>query len=71
MNRRKVDSSHLASVGWEGEAEEGTLEVEFRSGFVYRYDKVPRAVYEALIGASSPGRYFSQNIDGAYEHRRA
>lgn len=73
MNRRPVKSSHVASIGWEPhqeEAADGTLEIEFKSGFVYQYEDVPESVYLNLLGASSIGRFFDQNIDGTYQHRR-
>jgi len=73
MQRRPVNSSNLAAVGWE-EGEEGTdigtMEVEFRNGRVYAYDGVPRTEYENLLGASSPGRYLNQNVIGMYDERR-
>ncbi len=70
MNRRPLSSSNLASAGWEPEAEHGTLEVEFRSGWIYHYDNVPEGVYQALIGSTSAGTYFDRHIDGTYPHRR-
>jgi KTSC domain len=74
MQRRPVNSSNLAAVGWEAADENspdiGEMEVEFRNGFVYRYEGVPRSEYENLLGASSPGRYLNQNIIGVYDERR-
>jgi KTSC domain len=76
MNRRPVTSSNVASVGWEQDDREdddtttGTLEVEFRSGHVYQYAGVPLAEYEALIGASSVGKYLNARIIGAYDESR-
>lgn len=73
MQRRPVNSSNLAAVGWEeGEqgSEVGQMQVEFRNGAVYAYEDVPRSEYENLLGASSPGRYFNQNVLGIYDERR-
>jgi hypothetical protein len=73
MNRRPVNSSNVVSVGWEPAAQgadTGTLEVEFKSGGLYRYGEVPETVYEELIGASSPGRYLAQNVIGTYDANR-
>lgn len=56
MQRRPVNSSNLAAVGWEeGEqgSEVGQMQVEFRNGAVYAYEDVPRSEYENLLGASS------------------
>ena len=73
MIRRPVSSSNIASVGWQpdgGTQNEGTLEVEFHSGHVYRYDAVPEDVYEALLGASSVGRFLNYSVIGQYDERR-
>jgi hypothetical protein len=60
MERTPVDSSVIASVGFDDAGH--VLEVEFRSGRVYRYFVVPRAVYEAFMRADSPGDYFNREI---------
>ena len=74
MLRRPVTSSNVASVGWEpGEEGEdvGVLEVEFKSGHVYRYEGVPEREFEALVGAGSVGRYLNAHIIGHYDERAA
>jgi hypothetical protein len=69
MVRVQVDSSSLASVGYDPATE--TLEVEFTSGTVYQYSNVPAEVYEELMAAESHGAYFAQNIrNGGYRYRR-
>ena len=68
MRRRPIDSSAIASVGYE--LEKGELEVEFRSGNVYRYFGVPEEVYAGLLQAPSKGRYFGSVIRGQYESAR-
>jgi hypothetical protein len=71
MIRRPVTSKNLASVGWEeDDSGHGVMEVEFRSGHIYRYANVPESEYLALLGASSPGQFLAERIDGVYEHRR-
>jgi hypothetical protein len=74
MNRRPVQSSNVASVGYEpGNEDEGrepVLEVEFKSGGVYRYTGVSEYEYRALLGASSIGKYVRQSIIGNYEEER-
>ena len=42
-----------------------TLEVEFLHGGIYQYSNVPLSVYEGLMGASSHGSYFDQNVKKA------
>ena len=38
------------------------LELEFRSGEIYRYLDVPPQVYSELLAAPSKGIYFNSNI---------
>ena len=46
-----------------------TLQVEFRTGRVYRYFNVPRKVYEELISAPSEGEYFNTRIRNSHRYR--
>ena len=55
MKREPVDSSMIASVGYDPDTEE--LEVEFNSGKVYLYRNVPKEEYEGLMAAGSKGQY--------------
>lgn len=68
MNRQAVQSSNLASVGYEPSAY--TMEIEFKDGRVYQYFDVPQNVYQDLIGAPSPGQYFHQYVRGTYAFAR-
>jgi KTSC domain len=59
MRRVWVDSSSIASIGYESAPRE--LEIEFReSGDVYRYFDVPREEYAAFLAADSKGAYLNQ-----------
>ena len=59
-----VQSSLLAGVAYDnGQA---TLQVEFRSGSVYRYFQVPRHTYQELLQANSKGAYFNRHIRGVF-----
>ena len=64
INRIPVSSSDLRSVGYNPESQ--TLEIEFRSGGVYRYSGVPESVYRSLMAASSHGKYFHEHIKDNY-----
>lgn len=66
MNRIPVQSSNLASIGYDPSSM--TLEVEFISGRVYEYYDVPQSEYEGLMAAGSHGTYFNQNIKGHYRY---
>jgi KTSC domain len=58
MDRKAVDSSMLASIGYEAKTQ--TLELEFNSG----------EEFEGLMNASSHGSYARNNIIGDYAETR-
>lgn len=68
MQRQPVESSSLASVGYEEWTR--TLEVEFRNGGVYRYLGVPSSVHQALLTAESRGAYLNTRIKPYYPYVR-
>lgn len=68
LPQASLDSSSLQSVGYS--AEPGTLEITFRSGAIYRYSGVPPHVYQALLDASSKGRYFNAVIRSGFRFER-
>lgn len=63
MRREPVSSEALSSVGWD----DGTLEIEFTSGEVYRYRDVPDLVYRQLLRAESKGTFFQERIRDRYD----
>jgi hypothetical protein len=68
MQRERVDSSSLSSVGYDAGSE--TLEVEFRNGGVYRYLEVPEDEWQSLQGAESKGNYLNTHIKPSYRYRK-
>jgi len=62
MNRIRVQSSNLYSVGYEA----GILEIEFNSGGIYQYAGVPENIYLSLLNASSHGKFFHRYIKDRY-----
>ncbi|MNE26053.1 hypothetical protein D3C81_713620 [compost metagenome] len=68
MDRMAVNSSNLASVGYD--ASNQTLEIEFHHGGVYQYYNVTENVYIDLINAGSIGSFFSHNIKNAYQTQK-
>ncbi len=68
MERTSVQSSNLASVGYDSRTQ--TLEIQFQNGRVYQYFDVAQDVYSGLMKAASHGRYFLANIKGMYDYRR-
>jgi hypothetical protein len=72
MNRPRVvwatvESSVLASVAYSSDA---PLDLEFRSGAIYRYFAVPQAVLEGLVAAESNGAYFNRNVRNSFRYQR-
>lgn len=68
IDRVAVASSSLVSIGFAREAR--TLEIEFRSGAIYRYLGVPAKVFAEFQKAESKGRYFAESIRGKYDFQR-
>ena len=68
MNVIAVESTTLAALAYDDVR--GILQLEFRSGAVYKYFGVPRPVYESLLAATSKGRYFNHTIRRAFPHLR-
>ena len=60
IKRDAVQSTALASVGYSKRLR--ALEIEFRSGAIYRYLDVPPAIYRDLMIAPSKARYYDENI---------
>lgn len=61
MQRKPVESSNLASVGFDKATK--TLEIEFKGGGVFTYsgDSAEKH-YSDLMGSQSKGSYFAKNI---------
>jgi KTSC domain len=64
MKREHISSSMMASVGYD--AHTRTLEIEFVRGGVYQYLDVPAPEHEALIAATSKGRFFQVRIQRVF-----
>jgi hypothetical protein len=48
---------------------QGVLLIAFHNGKVYRYGRVPRAIFDALQAATSKGHYFTTMIRPHYRGR--
>jgi len=68
MDRVPVDSSNLASIGYDESTQ--TLEIEFKNGGLYQYFDVPASVHTELLGSDSLGSYFSHQIRSSYRYTR-
>jgi hypothetical protein len=69
VERKPLQSSAIVSAGYD--AASGTLELEFASGRIYRYEGVPHGTYEWLLRAPSKGAYFARMINDRYPYRDA
>jgi hypothetical protein len=58
-----VHSSAIRAIGWSG----GVLTVEFVSGGVYDYPRVPYSVFVDFLNASSKGTYYHKHVSGKYK----
>lgn len=60
-----VKSSNIDMIAYDQE----TLFVQFKSG-LYKYNKVPREVYENLKKSESKGKFVNSAVKGAYEYEK-
>lgn len=68
MQRQRVDSSSLESVGYDGGSH--TLEVRFRNGGIYQYLQVPEDEVRHFLESDSMGRYLNLHIKESYPCRK-
>jgi YD repeat-containing protein len=68
MERKKISSSQIRSVGYDASAQ--TLEVELTDGSIWQYSKVPSEVQRRLLAAPSIVSYYRDNIEEEYSRRR-
>jgi hypothetical protein len=68
MHRQPVESSMLASVGYDPVS--SVLELEFHGGRVYQYGDVSEETWRELMAAESKGRYFLDYIQEQYPYLR-
>lgn len=60
MERIAVDSSQIAAVGHDPLAD--VMEIQFRTGGVYRYAGVSLALFQGFLSAESHGKFFGEHI---------
>ena len=63
-----LNSSNIAGASYDDDTRE--LHVMFVSGAEYAYGGVPREVYEGLLAAGSPGKYFAANVCNLHATRK-
>jgi KTSC domain-containing protein len=68
MERRRVTSSRVRSVGYDEKTR--TLEVEMSNGQVFQYSGVYPEVYRQFMAAPNPTVFFDDKIAEEYSARR-
>jgi len=68
MDRKKVNSSGIRSIGYEASSQ--ILEVELTDGSIWQYSKVPSEVHRRLMAAPSMVSYYRDNVEEEYSRRR-
>lgn len=63
MEMMKVESSNVIAIGHDG----NDLYVEYASG-IYKYNNVPKALYEKFLKAPSKGKFMNEEIKDKYEY---
>lgn len=69
IKRHAVESSHIASIGYDPDTE--TLEIEFHKGGTYQYSNFPENLWVEFENSESKGKYFHRNIrKGGYDYAK-
>ncbi len=68
MERKRVNSSKVRSVGYDEKTQ--TLEVELSNGQVFQYVKVYPEVYRRFMAAPNPTSFYDDKIAEDYTGRR-
>jgi len=68
LERLPVKSRILRSVGYDATTK--TLELEFQTGVVYHYLRVPPKVYADLMHSEEAGKYFSEKIRQKFQAKQ-
>jgi hypothetical protein len=68
VERKRVNSSRLRSVGYDEKSR--TLEIEMSNGQVFQYVGVYPEVYRRLMAAPNPATFFDDKIAEEYTPKR-
>jgi hypothetical protein len=66
MPRVDLQSTSLSAATYQEQS--ASLELEFRSGAIYRYIGVSAQVYQELLHSESKGRYFNHHIRNRFTY---
>ena len=68
MDRKRVNSSAIRSIGYDGR--DRILEVEFSDGRINQYSSVSAELHRRLVSAPSIVSYFRDNIEESFTAKR-
>jgi hypothetical protein len=68
MERKRVNSSKLKSVGYDEKSR--TLEIEMSNGQVFQYPGVYPEVFRRLMAAPNPTAFYDDKIAEEYSAKR-
>ena len=68
MERRKVNSSKIRSVGYDERAR--VLEVEHSDGSIYQYSGVSNEVHRRMMAAPTIASFYQDRIEEDYSRKR-
>ncbi len=68
MDRKKVNSSAIRSVGYDERSR--VLEIEFNDGRINQYSGVSAELHRRLVSAPSIVSYFRDNIEESFTAKR-
>jgi len=68
MLRVDLKSTSLNAATYQDQS--AFLDLEFRSGAIYRYVGVPAQTYQELLLTQSKGRYFNQHIRNRFTYAK-
>ena len=64
----KVTSSNIDSIAYD--ETDDSLYVLFKKGACYKYDSVPKQVYDEMLSSTSVGKYYQEYVSGKYTSTR-
>jgi hypothetical protein len=68
MDRKRVNSSKLKSVGYDEKSR--TLEIEMSNGQIFQYTGVYPEVFRRLMAAPNPTAFYDDKIAEEYSAKR-
>ena len=68
MERRKVNSSKIRSVGYDERSR--VLEVEHSDGSIYQYSGVSHEVYRRMMAAPTIASFYHDRIEEEFRRQR-